>query len=118
MSSAPLWTVDAMAQAMQAGRSGALPASISGISIDSRSIGTGDAFFAIKGDARDGHEFVSAALANGAGLAVVSAEKRDAFGKDAPLLVVPGDVLEGLRDLAHASRARSQAKVIGVTGSV
>ena len=37
--------------------------------------------------------------------------------KDAPLLVVP-DVLEGLRDLARASRARSEAKVIGVTGSV
>ena len=116
--SAPLWTVDAMAQAMKAGRSGALPASISGISIDSRSIGRGEAFFAINGDARDGHDFVATALANGAGLAVVSAEKRDAFPKDAPLLVVPGDVLDGLRDLARASRARSQAKVIGVTGSV
>src|SRR5262245_6808882 len=118
MSSAPLWTVDAMAQAMKAGRGGALPASVSGISIDSRSIGRGEAFFAIKGDARDGHEFATAALANGAGLAVVSAGKRDAFPKDAPLLVVPGDVLEGLRDLARASRGRSQAKVIGVTGSV
>src|SRR5262245_39223546 len=118
MSSAPLWTVDAMAQAMQAGRSGALPASISGISIDSRSIGRSDAFFAIKGDNRDGHDFVSAALANGAGLAVVSADKREAFPKDAPLLAVPGDVLDGLRALARASRARSEAKVIGVTGSV
>ncbi len=37
--------------------------------------------------------------------------------KDAPLLVV-SDVLEGLRDLARAARARLQAKVIGVTGSV
>ena len=36
---------------------------------------------------------------------------------DAPLLVVP-DVLEGLRELARAARARSPAKVIGVTGSV
>src|SRR5689334_8275742 len=108
MSSAPLWTVDAMAQAMRAGRSGALPVSISGVSIDSRSVGRGEAFFAIKGDARDGHEFVAAALANGAGLAVVSAAKRDAFPKDAPLLIVPGDVLDGLRDLARASRARSQ----------
>ena len=81
MSSAPLWTVDAMAQAMQAERSGALPASVSGISIDSRSIGRGEAFFAIQGDARDGHDFVAAALANGAGLAVVSAEKRAAFAE-------------------------------------
>ena len=37
--------------------------------------------------------------------------------KDAPLLVVP-DVLQGLRDLAVAARARSTAKFIGVTGSV
>jgi UDP-N-acetylmuramoyl-tripeptide--D-alanyl-D-alanine ligase len=107
-----------MVQALGATRSGALPASISGISIDSRSIGRGEAFFAIKGDARDGHDFVSAALANGAGLAVVAAEKRGAFPEDARLLVVRGDVLEGLRDLARAARARSQAKVIGVTGSV
>lgn len=116
MKSAPLWTIDAMAQAMGAGRSGTLPASISGISIDSRSIGRGEAFFAIKGDARDGHEFVPAALANGAAVAVVS-EQNAAYPSDARLLIVP-DVLEGLRDLARAARARSQAKVIGVTGSV
>ena len=117
MSSDPLWTVEAMAQAMGASRGGALPASISGISIDSRSVGSGEAFFAIKGDARDGHEFVSTALANGAGLAVVAAEKRDAFPKDAPLLVV-ADVLEGLRDLARAARERSTGTFIAVTGSV
>ncbi|MGH8735287.1 MAG: Mur ligase family protein, partial [Burkholderiales bacterium] len=112
----PLWTLDAMAQAMCAERSGALPGAISGISIDSRTIDRGEAFFAIK-DARDGHEFVPAALAAGAGLAVVANDKRGAFPKDAPLLAVP-DVLEALRDLARASRARSAAKVIGVTGSV
>jgi UDP-N-acetylmuramoyl-tripeptide--D-alanyl-D-alanine ligase len=117
MNSAPLWTIEAMAQALGASRSGALPASISGISIDSRSIARGEAFFAIKGDARDGHEFVPAALASGAGVAVVAAGKRDAYPQDAPLLVVP-DVLEGLRALARAARARSQAKMIGVTGSV
>jgi UDP-N-acetylmuramoyl-tripeptide--D-alanyl-D-alanine ligase len=117
MSSDPLWTVEAMAQAMGASRGGALPASISGISIDSRSVGRGEAFFAIKGDARDGHEFVSTALANGAGLAVVAAEKRAAFPKDAPLLVV-ADVLEGLRDLARAARERSTGTFIAVTGSV
>ncbi len=117
MSSTQLWTVDAMAQAMRATRSGPLPASITGISIDSRSIGPGEAFFAIKGDARDGHEFVALALASGAGLAVVAADKRAALPTDAPLLAVP-DVLEGLRDLARAARTRAHAKIIGVTGSV
>ena len=117
MSERPLWTVEAMVRAMRAERAGALPAAIDGISIDSRTLGRGEAFFAIQGDARDGHDFVEAALRNGAGLAVVSEDKRSRFPKDAPLLAVP-DVLEGLRELARASRARSVAKVIGVTGSV
>jgi UDP-N-acetylmuramoyl-tripeptide--D-alanyl-D-alanine ligase len=115
--SAPLWTVEAMAKAMGATRNGSLPSGISGLSIDTRTIAPGEAFFAIKGDARDGHEFVEAALKAGAGLAVVAADKREAFAKDAPLLAVP-DVLEGLIALARASRARSKAKFIGVTGSV
>ena len=58
MTPPPLWTVDAMARAMRAERAGALPASISGISIDTRTIAAGEAFFAIRGDNRDGHEFV------------------------------------------------------------
>src|SRR5712691_1087698 len=113
----PLWTVETMAQAMRATRVGALPQSIPGISIDTRTVAAGEAFFAIKGDNRDGHEFVPAALEAGAGLAVVAAAKRDRFAADAPLLVV-SDVLDGLRALARAARARSPAKIIGVTGSV
>src|SRR6185437_5862984 len=117
MTERPLWTVEAMATAMDATSAGPLPLSITGISIDTRTVAPGEAFFAIKGDNRDGHDFVAAALAAGAGLAVVAAERRDSFPGHAPLLVVP-DVLEGLRDLARASRARTQAKIIAVTGSV
>jgi UDP-N-acetylmuramoyl-tripeptide--D-alanyl-D-alanine ligase len=117
MSERPLWTIDAMASAMGARREGPLPDSLRGISIDSRSIGPSEAFFAIKGDNRDGHDFVDNALRGGAALAVVAADKRDQFPKDAPLLVV-SDVLEGLRELARAARARLPARVIGVTGSV
>src|SRR5262249_57275435 len=116
MTAPPLWTVDAMAQAMRAVRAGALPAALPGLSIDTRTIAPGEAFFAIKGESRDGHEFVPAALKAGGGLAVVAADKRAAFAQDAPLLVVP-DVLDALRDLARAARARSPARVIGVTGS-
>jgi UDP-N-acetylmuramoyl-tripeptide--D-alanyl-D-alanine ligase len=117
MNTAPLWTIDAMAQAMRAERQGALPETISGLSIDSRSLQPGEAFFAITGDTRDGHDFVAQALAAKAGLAVVAADRRAQFPADAPLLIVP-DVLGGLRDLAIAARARFQGKVIGVTGSV
>ncbi len=111
-----LWTLDAMAEAMRADRSGALPDHVSGISIDSRTLAKGDAFFAVHGENRDGHEFVDGALKAGAGLAVVARSQRGQFA-DAPLLIVP-DVLDALRNLAHVARERLHAKVIAVTGSV
>jgi len=111
-----LWALDAMTAAMRAEGAGALPADVNGISIDSRTLVKGDAFFAIKGENRDGHDFVEGALKAGAGLAVLEREQRDRFA-GAPLLIVP-DVLEALRDLARAARARMSAKVIAVTGSV
>jgi UDP-N-acetylmuramoyl-tripeptide--D-alanyl-D-alanine ligase len=117
MSVEPLWSVEAMAQAMGAARAGPLPATVTGISIDSRSLSPGEAFFAIAGENRDGHDFVAAALAAGAGLAVVAADKRASFPAQAPLLVV-SDVLAALCDLARAARARSGARFLGVTGSV
>ena len=117
MSTAPLWTSAAMAEAMRASTQGALPQGITGLSIDSRTVAPGEAYFAIKGDVHDGHSFVEAALKAGAGLAVVEAAQRGKFAADAPLLVVD-DVLAGLVDLAHASRARLGAQIIAVTGSV
>src|SRR3954465_6511624 len=106
-----------MVAAMGAPGGGALPQSVSGLSIDTRTIKPGEAFFAIQGENRDGHEFVEAALKAGAGLAVVAREKAGANPKDAPLLVVP-DVLGALNDLARASRTRSSARIVAVTGSV
>jgi UDP-N-acetylmuramoyl-tripeptide--D-alanyl-D-alanine ligase len=117
MNDRPLWTIDTMAASMRAKRQGSLPAAVSGLSIDTRTMAPGEAFFAIKGDNRDGHDFVDAALKGGAGVAVVAADRVGHFAAGAPLLAVP-DVLDALRDLARASRARSAAKVVGVTGSV
>ncbi len=111
-----LWTVDEMAKAMRAEKSGALPAEVGGVSIDSRTLAKGDAFFAIQGDNRDGHDFVDAALKAGAGLAVIARSQAARFA-GAPLLVVD-DALDALRALARAARARTSAKVIAVTGSV
>ena len=116
MSAGPLWTVEAMAKAMGAKPQGALPAAVPGLSIDTRTIAPGEAFFALK-DIRDGHDFVAAALKAGGGLAVVAANKGGMFPNDAPLLMVP-DVLEGLSALARAARERSPAQFVGVTGSV
>ena len=117
MSTAPLWTSKDMAEAMRAVRQGALPDAVTGLSIDSRTIQPGEAYFAIKGDLHDGHDFVDAALAAGAALAVVGSAQREKFAPDARLLVVD-DVLDGLRDLARSARARLSGQVIAVTGSV
>jgi UDP-N-acetylmuramoyl-tripeptide--D-alanyl-D-alanine ligase len=86
-----------------------------GVSIDTRTLQPGDLFVALKAD-RDGHDFVAAALAKGAAAAMVT-HRPDGVAKDAPLLIVD-DVLKALERLGIAARARTNAKVAGVTGSV
>jgi UDP-N-acetylmuramoyl-tripeptide--D-alanyl-D-alanine ligase len=86
-----------------------------GVSIDTRALRPGDLFVALK-DVRDGHDFVAQALEKGAAAALVS-RIPEGVAHDAPLLIVP-DVLQGLEALGRAARARTAARVIGVTGSV
>jgi len=62
-----------MADAMRASINGALPEAISGLPSTAATIAPGEAYFAIKGDIHDGHDFVAAALKSGAALAVVEA---------------------------------------------
>jgi len=93
-----------------------------GYSIDSRTIGAGELFFAVRGERLDGHDFVEAALANGAVGAVVSMRWLPPAGMDAgKLLRVPdhdGDgVLLSLQQLAWEVRKSWGGRVIGVTGS-
>lgn len=97
---------------------GSLPAGITGISIDSRSLAPGEAFFAIKGDRVDGHDFATLAVANGAALLVVSEAKLPALGRLTVPMIVVEDVLAALVKLARAARARSRAQIVAVTGSV
>ncbi|ESX45307.1 UDP-N-acetylmuramoylalanyl-D-glutamyl-2,6-diaminopimelate--D-alanyl-D-alanine ligase [Mesorhizobium sp. C416B] len=112
-----LWTSDALVDAMGGRPLGPMPEGISGISIDSRSLQPGDAFFAIKGEAMDGHDFATAAIKAGAGVLVVAEGKLPSLGRlTAPMIVVQ-DVLAALEKLGVAARARSSAKIIAVTGS-
>ncbi|MBB6178628.1 UDP-N-acetylmuramoylalanyl-D-glutamyl-2,6-diaminopimelate--D-alanyl-D-alanine ligase [Pseudorhizobium flavum] len=113
-----LWTCDAMVGAMEGRPVGTLPEGITGISIDSRSIAPGEAFFAIKGDRVDGHDFASIAVANGASLIVVSEAKLPAMGRLTIPMIVVEDVLAALGKLGVASRERSRAQIVAVTGSV
>lgn len=113
-----LWTSEALVAAMGGRPIGQMPAGVTGISIDTRSLKPGEAFFAIKGEAMDGHDFATAAVKAGAGLLVVAEGKLPALGRlTAPMIVVP-DVLVALEKLGVAARARSDARIIAVTGSV
>jgi UDP-N-acetylmuramoyl-tripeptide--D-alanyl-D-alanine ligase len=112
-----LWTSDDFIAATGGRPFGQMPAGVTGISIDSRTLLPGEAFFAIKGDQFDGHDFATAAIKAGAGMLVVSEGKLPALGRlSAPMIVVP-DVLAALERLGAAARARTNAKVIAVTGS-
>ena len=108
-----LWTASDAATATNGRLTGTWSAN--GVSIDTRTLQQGDLFVALQ-DIRDGHDFVAAALAKGAAAALVS-RIPDGLAPDAPLLVVP-DVLRALEHLAAFARARTRARVIGVTGSV
>ncbi len=96
---------------------------VTGVSIDSRTIKPGELFFALPGERADGHAFVAKALEAGAAGAVVqqrvaTESAQDLAGrlKPAPLLQVP-DVLKALQDLAAWYRRQFCIPVIGITGS-
>jgi UDP-N-acetylmuramoyl-tripeptide--D-alanyl-D-alanine ligase len=105
----PLWTSEEIADATGGAAHGVFEAS--GAAFDSREIGPGHLFVALNGASADGHDFVERAFAAGAAGALVSRE-----------IERPGvrvaDTMRGLEDLGRAARARTQARICGVTGSV
>ena len=114
MNPAPLWT---SADADAATGGGATrPWRADGVSIDSRTAGRGDLFVAIEGPEKDGHDYVGAALANGAAAAIV--HRRPAgLPADAALTIV-GDSLDALTALGRHARSRGGARIAAGTGSV
>ncbi|HZY61736.1 MAG TPA: UDP-N-acetylmuramoyl-tripeptide--D-alanyl-D-alanine ligase [Edaphobacter sp.] len=92
-----------------------------GYSIDSRTIGAGELFFAVKGERLDGHDYVAAALAAGALAAVVSNRWVVPAEVDEAKLLRVADcedcVLLALQKLANAVRRQWGGRVIGITGS-
>jgi UDP-N-acetylmuramoyl-tripeptide--D-alanyl-D-alanine ligase len=114
----PLWTFDEFLVAMKGRPIGVKPEVVAGISIDSRTIGPGEAFFAIEGERFNGHDFTTRALSGGAVTAVVAESRLSSMGRIKGSLTVVSDVLEALGDLGRAARARSDAKIVAVTGSV
>ncbi|WP_342641934.1 UDP-N-acetylmuramoylalanyl-D-glutamyl-2,6-diaminopimelate--D-alanyl-D-alanine ligase [Rhodoligotrophos ferricapiens] len=112
----PLWTLSEIVSATGGQVIGNAPDSYNGVSIDSRTLSQGDIFVAIRGDTHDGHDFVSAAHQAGAGIAIVS-RVSPAISEGGAVLLVD-DPLRALERLGIAARNRSEARIIGVTGSV
>ncbi len=104
-----LWTSDEIAAAT--GGKASEPFEVSGVTFDSREVQPGDLFVAMPGTVHDGHRFVDGAFAAGAAAAIVSQPV------NGPHLLVD-DTFTALRALGRASRQRSQATILGVTGSV
>ncbi len=104
-----LWTAAEIAAATGGTAQGAFSAA--GVAFDSREIGPGDLFVALKGEATDGHRFVDGAFAAGATGAIVSTAVAHPH-------VLVADTVAALDALGRASRARSPARIVGVTGSV
>lgn len=95
---------------------GAADARFGPVAIDSRRLAPGDLFFAIAA-ARDGHEFVPAALARGAAGVVVHRRVEVPADAAAAVVVEVADTLTALQDLARAVRRASGARVVAITGS-
>ena len=87
-----------------------------GYSIDSRTVGSGELFFAVKGERLDGHDFVAAALEKGTVAAVIRKDQLHRFPGNASVLGVD-DTLIALQTLATAVRKLWGKSLIGVTGS-
>lgn len=104
-----LWTAAEIAAATDGTASGDF--AVSGVAFDSREVGPGDLFVALRGEATDGHRFLDQAFAQGAVGALVSDATEHRH-------VQVADSFRALEDLARASRARTDATIIGVTGSV
>ncbi len=90
---------------------------VSGYSIDSRTIQPGDLFFAVRGERFDGHDFVESALKAGAVAAVISAAQRERYTDVAMRLLLVDDPLSAMQRLASSVRRHWGKRVIGITGS-
>jgi UDP-N-acetylmuramoyl-tripeptide--D-alanyl-D-alanine ligase len=107
------WTLDRIADALSEGPRG--PAALSRISTDTRHVGQGSCFVALKGETFDAHDFLHEAVKNGAAALVVNDAKR-AAGLGVPVYEV-ADTLTALGLLARYRRRAWGRPVVGVVGT-
>lgn len=99
------------------GDSGFHSTSIHNVTIDSREVGPGDLFVAVKGERFDGHDFIESAFEAGAAAAVVSKIEADKRNLRNSRLMTVKDTVRALGELARYHRSRCGTKIVAVTGS-
>ena len=115
--STELWGYEELLAASGGVADGSPSGAITGFSIDSRGLHTGEVFVALA-DRRDGHDFLTTAFAAGASAALVKSAYARKHGDGA--LIRVEDPQKALERIGIASRARlnPKAKIVAVTGSV
>jgi UDP-N-acetylmuramoyl-tripeptide--D-alanyl-D-alanine ligase len=115
------WTVTQVADAVAGKRGSGLDAMarVAGVSIDSRTLRTGELFIAIHGPSQDGHDYVADVFENGAVAAVVAEPLLSRYpGWIQDRCIAVADTLGALHNLARAVRTQWGKKICGITGSV
>src|SRR5208282_6746203 len=115
------WTIAQVAGALDAPPGAQLDplARVAGVSIDSRTLRSGELFVAIHGPRHDGHDHVAGALEHGALAAVVAQAHLHRYPDAVSSRCIPvADTFEALKQLARAVRQAWGGKIAGVTGSV
>ncbi|MBI4635811.1 MAG: UDP-N-acetylmuramoyl-tripeptide--D-alanyl-D-alanine ligase [Candidatus Rokubacteria bacterium] len=112
----PIFTVRDIVRATHGALvTGDLAVPVTGVTIDSRAVGVGEAFFAIRGHRTDGHAFLADAAGRGASCLVVHTLPDDAPA-NVPVVLVE-DTTKALGRLAAAHRAQFSIPVVAITGS-
>ena len=90
---------------------------VRGVSIDTRTIKSGDIFWAIKGDNFDGHNYVPDAIKKRTSAVVIEPNFAAKYKSlDIPVIVVD-DTLEALQNFASIQRSKYKIPLIGITGT-
>ena len=112
------WTLDRIAAALEAHSTGSAPrgsTEVRGITTDTRKIGKGDVFLALKGERFDGHDYLRDAVRDGASAIIASRAPR--LGSLGVPIYEVGDTLVALGALANYWRRAWGKTIIGVAGS-
>ncbi len=113
------YTIEYIAQIINAERSGSFETAISHLSIDSRTIENSQntLFFALKGSQKNGHNYIQDAYKKGIRCFVVSHLESSYFNLEGTCFLQVSDPLKALQTLAKHHRKSFDLQIIAITGS-